>query len=101
MLAATGTLPVALMACCGLGASVLAAEVLVTSALGCLLPGSLVAPGFGVLDAVMTAAMITGALVAPVLTSCLGLRPTLAIAAVGIPLMATGARQIDPERCRR
>ena len=89
------------MACCGLGASVLAAEVLVISALGRLLPGSLVAPGFGVLDAVMTAAMITGALVAPVLTSCFGLRPTLAIAAVGIPLMATGARQIDPERRRR
>ena len=97
-LAAPGTLPVALVACCGLGASVLAADVLVISAVSRLLPGALVAPGFGVLDAMMTAAMVTGALVAPVLTSCFGLRPTLAIAAVGIPLLATCARQIDPER---
>jgi hypothetical protein len=100
-LAATGALPVALMACCGLGASVLAADVLVISALGRLLPGSLVAPGFGVLDALMTAAMVIGALVAPVLTSCLGLRPTLAVAAVGIPLLATCARHTDPERSGR
>ena len=43
----------------------------------------------------MTAAMITGALVAPVLTSCFGLRPTLAIAAVG--LLATCIFAFDPE----
>ena len=97
-LAATGTLPVALMACFVLGASGLAADVFVISAVGRLLPGALVAPGFGVLDALMTAAMVTGALVAPVLNSCFGLRPTLAIAAVAIPLVATCARQIDPER---
>lgn len=98
VLAVTGTLPVALLACCVLGASVLAADVLVISVVGRLLPGALVAPGFGVLDALMTAAMITGALVAPVLNSCFGLRPTLVIAAVGIPLLATCARRIDPER---
>ena len=75
-----------------LGASILTAEVLVTSTLGRALPGALVAPAFGVLDAVMTAAMISGVLVAPVLTSSFGLRTTLAIAAVGVPLLASCAR---------
>ncbi len=92
VLAATSELSVALLACAVLGASILTAEVLVTSTLGRALPGALVAPAFGVLDAVMTAAMISGVLVAPVLTSSFGLRPTLAIAAVGVPLLASCAR---------
>ena len=100
VLAATGELSVALLACCVLGASILTAEVLVTTALGRVLPGSLVAPAFGVLDALMTAAMIGGVLVAPVLTSSVGLRPTLAIAAVGVPLLATCARPSNPDCAR-
>jgi dTMP kinase len=97
-LSATSELFLAVIACCVLGASILAAEVLVISTVGRLLPGSLVAPGFGVLDALMTASMVSGALVAPVLTSCFGLRPTLAIAAVAIPLLASCAQQSRPER---
>ncbi len=92
LLAATTELSVALVACCVLGTAILTSEVLVTGALGRALPRSLVAPGFGVLDALVTAAMITGAVVAPVLTSSFGLRPTLAIAAIAAiatPLLAT------------
>ena len=60
----------------------------ITGALVRTLPGSLVAPAFGVLDALMVAAMIAGAAVAPMLTSSVGLRPTLAIAGIGTPLLA-------------
>ena len=101
VLAATGELSVALLACCMLGASVLATEVLVISAVGRLLPGSLVAAGFGVLDALMTAAMVSGVLVAPVLTACFGLRPTLAGTAVAIPLLAGCAQRSRRERTGR
>lgn len=92
VLGATSELSLALLACAVLGASILTAEVLVTSTLGRALPGALVAPAFGLLDAVMTAAMISGVLVAPVLTSSFGLRPTLAIAAIGVPLLVSCAR---------
>jgi len=97
VVAATTEMTVALLACAVLGASILTAEVLMTSVLGRALSGSLIAPGFGVLDALMTAAMVSGALVAPVLTSCFGLRPTLAIAAVAIPLLAICVQQSHRE----
>ena len=99
VLGATSELSLALLACAVLGASILTTEVLVTSTLGRALPGALVAPAFGLLDAVMTAAMISGVLVAPVLTSSFGLRPTLAIAAVGVPLLASCARPSN-SKCR-
>jgi hypothetical protein len=90
-----------LIACCVLGASILTAEVLVISTLGRALPGPLVAPAFGVLDALMISAMITGAVVAPVLTATFGLRSTLAIAGIGIPLLASCALRSCPDRVRR
>lgn len=88
VLAATSELSVAVLACCAVGASILTAEVVVTSALGRTLPASLVAQAFGVLDALMVAAMIAGAAIAPVLTTAVGLRLTLAIAGIGTPLLA-------------
>jgi len=91
VLSATSDLSVALMASCVIGASILAAEVMVISAAGRLLPGPLVAAGFGVLDALMVAAMIAGAVVAPILTASFGLRPTLAIAGIATPILATCA----------
>ena len=87
VLAATSELSVAVIACCAFGAAILTAEVVITGALVRTLPGSLVAPAFGVLDALMVAAMIAGAAVAPMLTTSVGLRPTLAIAAIGAPLL--------------
>ncbi|HEX4981956.1 MAG TPA: hypothetical protein VFV63_09665 [Ilumatobacteraceae bacterium] len=101
VLAATSELPVALIACCVLGASILTAEVLVISTLGRALPGPLVAPAFGVLDALMIGAMVTGAAVAPVLTATVGLRSTLAIAAIGIPLLASSVLLSRPDRAGR
>jgi MFS transporter, DHA3 family, macrolide efflux protein len=93
-LSATSDLSVAVIACGALGASILTAEVLVTGALGRSLPGALVAPAFGVLDALMVAAMVSGALGAPMLTAAFGLRATLAVAGIGTPLLAIGSLQL-------
>ncbi len=88
LLSTTSDLPFALVMCGALGASILIAEVLVTGTLGQSLPGALVAPAFGVLDALMVAAMVGGALVAPLLTTAVGLRATLALAGIAVPLLA-------------
>lgn len=101
MLSVTSDLYIAVVACVALGASILTAEVLVTGALGRSVPGALVAPAFGLLDALMVAAMIGGAAVAPVLTVAFGLRPTLAIAGIGTPLLAICALQSRLDRARR
>jgi hypothetical protein len=90
VLAATSEVSVAVMACLVLGASILTSEALVTSALGRSLPATLVAQAFGVLDALMVAAMIAGAALAPLLTVAVGMRPTLVVAGVGTPLLAMG-----------
>ena len=100
LLAATSELPMALIACWVLGASILTAEVLVVSTLGRALPGSLVAAAVGLLDALMIGAMIMGAVVAPVLTATFGLRSTLALAGIGIPLLASCALRSRPDRVR-
>jgi MFS family permease len=100
VLSLTSELSVAAVAACAVGASILTAEVVATRDLSRTLPGSLLAPAFGVLDALMVAAMIAGAAVAPILTSFVGLRPTLAVAGIATPLLAIGAlhrrRSHDP-----
>jgi hypothetical protein len=101
LLATTSELSVALIACCVLGASILTAEVLAISTLGRALPGWLVAPAFGVLDALMIGAMIAGAVVAPVFTATFGLRSTLAIAGIGIPLLSSVALRSRSDRAGR
>jgi hypothetical protein len=48
----------------------------------------------------MIGAMIMGAVVAPVLTATFGLRSTLALAGIGIPLLASCALRTRPDRVR-
>jgi hypothetical protein len=94
LLAVTSDLSVAMVACSTIGAAILTAEVHVTGILGHSLPRALVAPAFGVLDALLVAAMVGGVLVAPMLTATVGLRPTLAIAGIGTPVLAICSLQL-------
>jgi hypothetical protein len=89
-LGAFGELPVALLASAVFGAAVLGSEALATAALGRFLPGPLVAPAFGLLDALMVAAMIVGATAGPVFLETVGMRSSLLLAGVAVPLLVIG-----------
>jgi hypothetical protein len=88
LLATSGHLAVALMACTLLGASIFTSEVQATRALGRAALNSSLAPAIGLLDAWMVASMIAGACAGPLLSSTIGLRWTLLGAATAVPLLA-------------
>jgi hypothetical protein len=86
-LAAGSLLAIAALACLIFGAAVLASEVVATSTVGGDVPRSYVAPAFGLLDAWMVAAMVTGAAVSPVLLATVGVRWSLVLAGVATPAL--------------
>jgi hypothetical protein len=61
----------------------------------------LVAPAFGMLDALMVAAMVAGAAIAPVLSASVGLRATLALAGFGTPLLAICSLRVHRDGAKR
>jgi hypothetical protein len=101
VLSASSDVYMAAIACTTIGASILTAEVLVTGALGRSLPCTLVAPAFGMLDALMVAAMVAGAAIAPALSASVGLRATLALAGFGIPLLAICSLRVHRDGAER
>lgn len=90
-MALTGVFVVALVATTLLGLAVLAAEVLAANVLARRVALPLVAPAFGLLDALMVAAMVAGSMLAP-LVDRVGHRPSLVVTGIAALILAALVR---------